>query len=138
MKIFFILSLVLFSACTGSRTTIEENKTETSKIAEVTELIFGGGGGFTGEMNMYILKVNGTVLEGEKLIKKISAQKAVAFYIRAEALKNYAYNAPGNMYSLLEIKSKDQKNTIVWEDRSEKVDVRVLELHKELMRLVKN
>ena len=112
----------------------------TGKIAVETgidEISFGYGGGFTGEVKTYNLTAKSKLIELEKELKKIDSKTTLSIFNDAKAIKDYTFNEPENMYSFIEIKTKDKTNRIVWAFSSKKVYKKATELHKRLMTLIK-
>jgi hypothetical protein len=128
MKIYYFLVFVLLNSCA------------TNKMLDKTgveEISFGHGGGFTGEVKTYKLTPKGKLFEKGTEIKKIDSKTTLKLFKQAKELINIDYNKPGNMYSFLEIKTKDKTNRIVWADASTVVDKRVVELYNELLTNIK-
>lgn len=124
MKKIKLLLLVILSSCITHKT-IEKTGIE--------EISFGSGGGFTGEVKTYKLSSNGKLFEKGVEIKKLESKPTLQFFNQAKQLKDIDYNKPGNMYSFLEIKTKNKTNRIVWSDGSTDVDKRITELYAELI-----
>ena len=129
----FILSLL---SCTGSK------KATHSGIDSVQ---FGSGGGFTGLSTIYLLGSDGKLMQTDEsmgrknivLIKTIDKEKVALFFEKANALKEYTYNSPDNMYSFIEMRFGEKTNKIVWGFDKTKVDSRAVTLYNELMELIK-
>jgi hypothetical protein len=56
---------------------------------------------------------------------------------QAKELKDLNFNEPENMYSFIEIKTKDKTNRIVWAYGSTTVDKNVIKLYNELLSTTK-
>lgn len=112
----------------------------TGKIGTKTgieEIQFGSGGGFTGEIKTYVLTADSKLFEKEMELKKVDSRKTLELFNEAKGLKDYKFNEPDNLYSFIEIRTKEKTNRIVWAFGSTKVDKKVTEFHKELMTLIK-
>jgi len=112
----------------------------TGKIALKTgidEINFGSGGGFTGEVKTYTLTADSKLFELEKELTKINSKETLKLFNEAKELKGYTFNKPDNMYSFIEIKTKEKTNRIVWSFGSTSVDKKATELHEKLMTLIK-
>lgn len=112
----------------------------TSKIAVKTgveEIIFGNGGGFTGEVKTYKLTADCKLFEKETEIEKVESKKTMELFNQAKELKDLNFNEPENMYSFIEIKTKEKTNRIVWAYGSTKVDKKVIELYNALLTTTK-
>jgi len=107
----------------------------------IESIRFGNGGGFTGAVTAYILSANGQLnkVEGNKnvLIKTVDNKMVKDFFEKASELKNYQFNEPENVYSFLEIQTKENKQNITWGFGSTKIDSRVKKLYDKLMLLTK-
>ena len=124
MKIYYLLLFVLLNSCA------------TNKMLEKTgveEINFGHGGGFTGELKTYKLTAKGKLFEKGTEIKTLDSKTTLKLFKQAKELINLDFQKPENMYSFLEIKTKDKTNRIVWADASTAVDKRVVELYNELL-----
>jgi hypothetical protein len=105
--------------------------------SDVEKITFGTGGGFTNEIKSYTLTSENILMENAKEIMKIDLKKTQELFIRAQELMEHSFMEPGNMYSFIEIKSKEKTNRIVWAHGSTKVDKKVDDFHKTLMAITK-
>lgn len=109
--------------------------------ADVLSIKFGTGGGFTGEVTTYEISSDGHLnLLGQntnKFIKKINKQDVHQIFDEAFVLKTYKFNEPGNIYSFLEILSKDTTNRITWGVGSTTLSTDVSKLYDKLISLTK-
>lgn len=129
MKFFsLLLLLVTLNSCVMNRI---------AKRTGIDDISFGNGGGFTGEVKTYRLSADCKLFEGELEIKKNELRKTSAIFISAKAFKDLKFNEPENMYSFIEIKSKEGTNRIVWAHGSTSVDKKVIELYNELITTIK-
>lgn len=119
-----IILLLLFNSCITSK---DISKTE------IQEIQFGNGGGFTGELITYTLNRNGLLDKADSEIKKLKNKKTFEYFKVAQKLKDYKFNEPENMYSFLEIKTKNKTNRIVWHLGSNNIDHKVIELYNNLL-----
>ena len=129
MKILAVLFLIILNSCITGNIGVKTG---------IYEIQFGSGGGFTGEVKTYILTADCKLFEEDKELNKIKSKTTLEIFKEAQAINEHSFNEPGNMYSFIEIKTKDKTNRIVWAFGSTKVDKRVTELHKRLMILYKN
>ena len=123
-----LLLLVTLNSCVMNRI---------AKRTGIDDISFGSGGGFTGEVKTYRLSADCKLFEGETEISKIEFRKTSTLFKNAEALKDLYFVAPENMYSFIEIKSKEKTNRIVWPYGSTSVDKKVIELYNELIITIK-
>jgi hypothetical protein len=100
---------------------------------EIQEIQFGNGGGFTGEIITYTLNGNGLLNKADSEIKKLKNKKTFEYFKEAQNLKDYKFNEPENVYSFLEIKTKNKTNRIVWYLGSNNIDNKVIELYNNLL-----
>lgn len=108
----------------------------TSKIAVKTgieEISFGNGGGFTGEVKTYKLTADCKLFEKGTEIKKVESKKTLEIFNQAKVLKDLNFNEPENLYSFIEIKTKEKTNRIVWAFGSTTVDKKIIELYNNLI-----
>ncbi|OJV24261.1 MAG: hypothetical protein BGO32_04435 [Bacteroidetes bacterium 37-13] len=127
MKILPILIFVLLNSCTPEKISVKTG---------VEEISFGGGGGFTGEIKNYTLTADGKLFEKEKELKKIDKTKTLEIFNEAKELKDYNFNEPDNMYSFIEIKTKEKTNRIVWGFGSAKIDMAVIQFNNKITSLI--
>lgn len=127
MKTLTILCLAFLSSCA------------TSKIAKtgIEQISFGSGGGFTGEVKTYTLTSDSKLLEKGNELKKLDSKKTLDLFNQAKELRDYNFNEPDNMYSFIEIKTKEKTNRIVWALGSTTVDKRAIELYSNLISTTK-
>lgn len=129
MKLFAYILLVLLNinAC--------------SKQSDVTEINFGGGGGFTGAITTFKLRADGNLSEiknnQESNIKTISKKQMTEILDLVNKVKTSSFNEPDNIYSFIEICSAKEKNRIVWGLGSKGIDKNITELYNKLMLLTK-
>lgn len=119
-----IILLLLFSSCMTSKDIAK---------TEIQEIKFGNGGGFTGEVITYTLDGNGLLKKSDSEIKNLKNNEVFDYFKEAQKLKDYKYNEPENVYSFLEIKTKDKTNRIVWHIGSNNIDNKVIELYNNLL-----
>lgn len=124
MKILPLFLCILLNSCV------------TGKIATKTgveEIHFGNGGGFTGEIKEYTLTSESKLLQNGKELKKIDSEITFEVFNSAKELKDYQYSNPDNMYSFIELKTKEKTNRIVWSYGSTDIDKKVTELYNKLI-----
>ena len=128
MNIKFLLFILILNSCASSKTTIKTG---------IKEILFGNGGGFTGEMKTYKISADNKIYENGKLIKTLLSKKTKTLFKKAKYLKQIKFNEPDNMYFFIEIISNDNGNRIVWGSNSKTVDKKVSEFYKELISTIK-
>lgn len=87
-----------------------------------TQLVFGRGGGITGEVNTYTILENGQVFHSNSLtnvsqeIKGMSKKEAVSHFkgLRALELSDMNFDHPGNMYYFLEEVNGENRYRVTW------------------------
>lgn len=133
MKLFytlFITSTLLFINCSPIKSIALNNN---------LTLSFGNGGGFTGIETKYELKQDGTIDKIQMqdssvaVIKKVEQKVIEQLFKDAEALKDYKYFKPDNMYQFIEINN----NRIVWGFNTENVNPKAINLYQQLTTLLK-
>jgi len=111
-----------------------------SEKTGIEEIRFGSGGGFTGAVKAYSLSADGQLTEQDDqngLSKKINTKTTLELFTLAKELKTYSLNEPDNVYSFIEIKSRETTNKIVWAFGSTKADQKVTDLFNQLSSLTK-
>ncbi|MEM7372749.1 MAG: hypothetical protein AAF587_29280 [Bacteroidota bacterium] len=133
----FICVLVMFSC---------KSQQYTPDSYEQRQIVFGGGGGFTGAVDTYCLLDNGQLFHKADLnvpfekMKKVPKKsvKALFDYIDEHELNKLSFSRPGNMYSFVDIKENNKGQHVVWDQsNTEKVPAELISLHKRLMNVVK-
>ena len=113
--VFSFIVLLFLASCT--------HKIATDKLP-TTQILFGTGGGFTGEVREYALLEDGRILKMKKdaaeqeVVKKISKEKATSYYATLDSMpsKTWLYNVPGNIYHRITVKKDGKKDSrIVWD-----------------------
>ena len=94
----FILSIIIISCSSTKSNSTENNIT----------IAFGNGGGFAGIETKYELKQDGSIYKIQMrdssvaIVKKIDAKEVKGIFDAAEALKDYKYFKPDNIYQFIE------------------------------------
>jgi hypothetical protein len=131
MRFLIFTLFFLFGSCISSKTI---NTT-------IETISFGNGGGFTGMVKMYSLSAKGDLNKVDKnqisFIKKVNKKTVKQLFEKAGQLNSYQLNEPENIYSFIEIQTKEKKQKIIWGFGSKKVDTRVTILYNELIALTK-
>jgi len=123
-----LIVILILSSCITSKTIVKTG---------IEEISFGNGGGFTGEVKTYTLTADCKLfMQGEKP-KKIKSKKVLELFILAKELKNLDYNESANMYSFIDIKTKEKTNRIVWAYGLTVIDKKVINLYNELLKTTK-
>lgn len=132
--IFSLLSLTLyFSACKSQVYSADQLPDQ--------QLLFGSGGGFTGEVTEYILLENGQIFKKSSLknsmteighIKKRVAKKLLK-EVAGLQLEKTAIRQPGNMSYFVCLKNGNTEYRSVWGSPNYQVDSTLEVVHKKLM-----
>ncbi|MBL7816683.1 MAG: hypothetical protein JNL70_16800 [Saprospiraceae bacterium] len=100
-----------------------QHKIATSALPK-NQIVFGGGGGFTGASYEYSLLQDGRLVAiqrdsaTQKVIKNIGKKKAASLYAAVDSMRlnTWLYNVPGNIYHFIILKQDGKKdNKIVWD-----------------------
>lgn len=139
MRILLILSsfLVSFVSCKSQQYTLDE-------LPE-TQLIFGSGGGVTGEVSTYTILENGQVFytnsftKEKKEMKSIRKKEVTACYEKMQALQlsNMDFDHPGNRYYFLEEVNGDERHRVTWGSADYEFSEACKELYEELRTTIK-
>lgn len=106
--------------------------------AEIEQVKFGSGGGFTGIENIYILDKNGSIKDKDQnVVNELKKKEVLAIFEKARELKDFKLRQPENMYSFITIISESDTNKLVWGQRISSVPPNILTLHKNLMNKIK-
>src|SRR5699024_4086803 len=119
-------SLFTVYSCTANKVLLD---------SKITNIRFGGGGGFTGKINSYTLNKKGELTTGDSLIRELNKEELKPFFTKAEGLMNYNYKKPENLYSFIELSMPSDTNYIVWGFGDTDISVQAKELHKDLSTL---
>ncbi|MBS1489645.1 MAG: hypothetical protein JSS93_03885 [Bacteroidetes bacterium] len=123
MKKYSFLIIILVSSCLSGKI----NQTEIEQVK------FGSGGGFTGTIKTYTLTADGRLLDESKELKKINLNQTLEYFNKANELRNYTFNHPDNVYSFIEIKTKEKTNRIVWSFGNTQIDTQASALYNTLI-----
>ncbi|MBS1557822.1 MAG: hypothetical protein JST69_03765 [Bacteroidetes bacterium] len=123
MKKYSFLIIILVSSCLSGKI----NQTEIEQVK------FGSGGGFTGAVKTYTLTADGRLLDESKELKKINLNQTLEYFNKANELRNYTFNHPDNVYSFIEIKTKEKTNRIVWSFGNTQIDTQASALYNTLI-----
>jgi hypothetical protein len=133
-SVFIILSLSLTFGC--QKKTIPMDKMPDSQI------IFGNGGGFTGEIKEYHLLNDGRIVYKGlsdtiyNVVSRIGKSKATACFEDCKKMKlnTMKFSEPGNRYYFIAVKEAGQpENRIVWGDNEQPVLDEIKKIYKTLM-----
>lgn len=128
MKTYSLLLLAILNSCMASKLSVKTG---------IDEIQFGSGGGFTGGEINYKLTADCKVIEKDTELKKVEFNKVLKLFNQAQELKDLNFNEPANIYSFIEIRTKERTNRIVWAYGSTTIDKRVIELYNELLATTK-
>jgi hypothetical protein len=105
------------------------------------QLIFGSGGGFTGEVIEYTLLENGQLFLNNTLTKEIKQLQRLSWKKRkwafAEAeklsLENISFNHPGNLYYYIQVKQGESNHRVTWGNPTEAAPPALEDFYKQLL-----
>lgn len=126
MKKLFLFLILTLSACSTCNV---------SKHANVQEIQFGIGGGFTGAVTTYTLRTNGKLLRQSDVISKIPCDSVNLFYELADQLPKEDFVHPGNTYSFVRVILRSDTYYYSW-SIEERPDEKVLDLFTKLNKLL--
>ena len=133
----FILFLVVFFSCKSQQYTIDALPDK--------QLIFGRGGGISGEVNTYTLLENGQVFYNNSLtkenseIKSLSKKEAISCFQKMDSLKlsEMNFDHPGNLYYFLEEVNGEERYRVTWGSNDYEVSSECKDFYKELRTTIK-
>lgn len=136
-----ILILSLFSAV------LFNCKSQQHTFANLPEaqLIFGRGGGITGEVTSYTLLENGqlfytnTLTKEQKQIKSVPKKEAAAYFLKMKELQlsEMEFNHPGNLYYFIEEVQGDEKHRVTWGSANHQISDDCIDFYEELRTAIK-
>jgi len=139
MRPLLILSLflIILSSCKSQQYTLDE--------LPDTQLIFGRGGGISGEVNTYTLLENGQVFHTNSLtkeseeIKSLSKKEAATCFQKMDSLKlsEMDFDHPGNLYYFLEEVNGEERNRVTWGSNEHDISEECKTFYKELRTTIK-
>ncbi len=102
----------------------KEDKAATAKPVDaknMTEIVFGWGGGFTGMVEEYHLAKDGTLKLGDEIKKKLDNKqmKVINAAFKKVNFTKTKLNDPGNLYFFLAAKSKDNEQRLIWNEQTQ-------------------
>jgi hydroxymethylpyrimidine pyrophosphatase-like HAD family hydrolase len=108
------------------------------------QLIFGSGGGFSGQVIEYTLLENGRLMRTNSLtkestsLKALSKQEAQTYFKQAAKLNLEAleFKHPGNMYYFIRLNDGEKQQEVVWGDNSHPAPAQVQGLYQKLEKAV--
>lgn len=109
------------------------------------EIIFGNGGGYTGQEITYSLSSDGTLKMTDRLknetveITKLKANKTLELFEKLSELNiaGLEFNKPGNMYSFIQETKDGKSQKIVWGDGQEMPPKAILDYYQLLNSYIK-
>lgn len=128
-----IAFVVLPMACHAPRYTAQTFPAE--------QLMFGNGGGFSGEETTYTLLPNGQLFqssgftEAQEELEPVPKKEATRCFEQAHAVAHTPFNHPGNRYHFITYKTSSQENRIVW-GGTEAPPAQVTALYNALTKLI--
>lgn len=140
MRLLSVLCLLLAIITVACKT-----KKYTKNTLPVQQLIFGSGGGFTGEVQTYILLNNGQLFYISSLTKdtteqiSIKAQEARKLFKQVSSinLKVNGFRHPGNMYYFIRERKRDTTYSASWGSASFTPPATVTDFYKSLNQIIK-
>jgi len=122
-------------------------KSQTYQLDNLPEkqLVFGSGGGISGEVKTYILLENGQVFYNNSLtdtneeIKSLSKKEATLCFKKMDSLKleEMNFDHPGNMYYFVEEVKGEERHRVTWGSNDHEVSESCRKFYKELRTSIK-
>ena len=123
-----VLFIVLtFNSCSvfkkGSKDNNDKKVTPSKPVdyKNMTEMVFGWGGGFTGMIEEYHLSKDGTLKQGEEVKKKLDNKqmKVILAAFKKVNFSKVKVNDPGNLYFFMAAKNKDNEQRLIWNEQTQ-------------------
>jgi len=116
----------------------DASSTKPIQMKNLTEIVFGWGGGFTGMVDEYHLMKDGTLKQGDEIKKKLDS-KQMKLIMKDFKKINFAkikLNDPGNLYYFLAAKAQENEQRLIWNDLTQ-IPPEVKTVYDELINLTK-
>ncbi|QHT71160.1 hypothetical protein GXP67_33160 [Rhodocytophaga rosea] len=136
LRLAFLLSLfiIYLSSCRSHQLTSQADA-DTGR-----QVIFGSGGGFSGQVIEYTLLENGQLsrtnsLSKEKIIlKALPKKEAQSYFEQAEQLHlgTMNFKHPGNLYYFIRLKKGEKAEEVLWGNTDHPVPAQVRALYESL------
>jgi len=133
----FIFLIVITSSCATQKVLNQY---------EGTEIVFGDGGGFTGQTNEYTLNTDGTItlvksIQGDTVVLKTVSKKTagkVYTMFSESGMDTLDFKHPGNKYYFIKEQKNGIKNEVIWGDPAYTVPSKIENLYTYLITLISN
>lgn len=110
------------------------------------QIVFGKGGGVSGEITEYILLENGQVFRSSSFsgkmveLRKIEKKQARQFFeqIAGLQLDKEKFDHPGNMYYFITYKTPDNPGKVVWGNRDNPVRENIQNFYDSLISIIQS
>ncbi|MFS4493168.1 hypothetical protein [Maribacter sp. 2308TA10-17] len=134
--LFSLFSIVLFS-CKSQQYTLD--------TLPEKQLVFGRGGGISGEVTTYVVLENGQVFYNNSLTKEhteienIGKKEAMTCFRKMDSLRlsEMNFDHPGNMYYFLEEVNGEERYRVTWGSKDHEVSRECKDFYKELRTTIK-
>ena len=135
--IIFILILVITTSCASQKALTQYAG---------TEIVFGNGGGFTGQVNEYSLSTDGKItlvksLEGDTvMINTVSKKTAGKIFnlFSQSGIDTLDFKHPGNKYYFIKERKDGIKHEVIWGDPAYQVPSSIENLYTLLLTNINN
>lgn len=135
IRIVYFLAAMSFMSCATQRYNADEIPKH--------QIIYGNGGGFSGQVNTFILLANGQRFISNHLTSEnkehtsIKKSKAKEFFKAIEKLQleDIKLDNPGNTYKFIAIQTDSSIHKVTWGDSKVTVPEGVKTIYKELIEL---
>ncbi len=132
-----ILVVVITASCTSQKVLTQYAG---------TEIVFGNGGGFTGQVNEYTLSTDGSItlvksLEGDTVVINTVSKKTAGkiFTLFSESgLDTLDFKYPGNRYYFIKERKDGIKHEVIWGDPNHPVPSQIENLYTLLITNINN
>lgn len=117
----------------------------TSNDLPDNQLVFGRGGGISGEINTYTLLENGQFFYNNSFtkenaeIKSLTKKEATSYFQKMAVLQlsEMNFNHPGNLYYFLEEVNGGERHRVTWGSNDHTISEKCKAFYKELRTLIK-
>lgn len=125
--IFIFALTIIISSCHSTK------NLDTSPLV----ILFGNGGGFTGQEIEYVLDENGTFMKNDRLKSEVtilpslkkSELKKLFKEIKSLQLDTIHFNHPGNTYYFIKLNKNENTHEVVWGQHNSLPPAQVIQLY---------